>query len=64
MRQVERLSGLIQNLVMITRSNEHSGEHGDIEICDITKIIDESFDAFQSVILREKNKSRRKFKKM
>ena len=54
MRQVERLSGLIQNLVMITRSNEHSGEHGDIEICDITKIIDESFDAFQSVILREK----------
>ena len=51
LRQVERLSGLIANLVMITRSQEV--EKGDRTDTDVTKLVLETVQSFSSVAQNE-----------
>lgn len=48
MRQVDRLNGLIQNLVLIARADE-SIESGDIRECDISAVVNDTVETFSSV---------------
>ncbi len=48
MRQVERMSGLIQNLVMISRADENNS-HMEVTDVDVTKCIRETTENFQGL---------------
>lgn len=52
MRQVDRLNGLIQNLVMITRAQEQEDKSVLSEI-DVTDIINQSIDPYESLAKQE-----------
>ena len=51
MRQVERLNGLVQNLVMITRSEEQEDSVITKDV-DVTKAVNESVDPYASLALQ------------
>lgn len=53
MRQIDRMNGLVQNLVMIAKAEECLPA-GDLSECDITNAINETIHAFSSVITQEK----------
>jgi len=55
MRQVDRLNGLIRNLVMIARADE-SADSIDIDECDITKSVRETAQTFETVAESEGKK--------
>ncbi len=55
MRQVDRLNGLIQNLVMIARADE-SSDAAEAEECDITKSVSDTVQTFVSVAESEGKK--------
>lgn len=52
MNQVVRLNGLIQNLVMITRSQE-AENRGEMQDIDISRIVQESVDPFMALAMQE-----------
>ncbi|MEE3420953.1 MAG: HAMP domain-containing sensor histidine kinase [Lachnospiraceae bacterium] len=53
MRQVDRLNGLIQNLVMITKAQEKEDKSVLAEI-DVSKMVEESIDPYESLSQQEK----------
>lgn len=55
MRQVDRMNGLIQNLVMISRSDEQA-EKTIMTDTDISRAVGETADTFESVARQEKKK--------
>lgn len=55
LRQVNRMSGLIQNLVMVARADEHVREEEASE-CDITKAVKETTETFSPVIQQDGKK--------
>ncbi len=55
MRQIDRMNGLIQNLVMITRADEKR-IHTDAEDVDITNSIRETIGNFKSLAIQDKKK--------
>ena len=55
MRQVDRMNGLIQNLVMISRSDEQADKTV-LTDTDITKAVGETIDTFESVAIQDNKK--------
>ncbi len=55
MRQVERMNGLIQNLVMITRADENRG-HTDVDDVEMSRVIKETTKNFQSLAIQSGKK--------
>ncbi len=55
LRQVSRMSGLIQNLVMVSRADEHVRDEEASE-CDITKAVKETTDTFSPVAQQDGKK--------
>ena len=53
-RQIDRMNGLIKNLVLIARSEE--GEKGEIVKVDVSRVINETVDSFKSVSNQESKK--------
>lgn len=52
MNQVERMNGLIQNLVMIARAQEQENRESE-EVINVTKLVNESVDPFMSLAKSE-----------
>ena len=52
MNQVERMNGLIQNLVMIAKAQEQENREGDA-IINVSTLINESIDPFMSLVQSE-----------
>ena len=57
-RQVDHLNGLIQNLVMITRSEEREGRSEMSEI-DVSKAVNESIDPYESLAMQTQKSIKR-----
>ena len=54
-RQVDHMTGLIQNLVTIVRADEKL-QDGDLQKCDVSKIIKDTIDNYRIVIEQSSNK--------
>ncbi|HCE78345.1 MAG TPA: hypothetical protein DEP61_05725, partial [Lachnospiraceae bacterium] len=52
LRQVERLTGLIQNLVMITRAQEQE-DREEFADTDVSAVVQETADTFRPVAIQE-----------
>lgn len=54
MRQVDRLNGLIQNLVMIARSQEAENSKSELSEIDVSNTVQESVDPFAALAIQDK----------